>query len=150
MQLSLRHRQGKVIFSIDYFWKVRNCQKTYGDHLMVNIHHRMVRERKTMEAMVRLYCTKKHGKGKKMCVDCSMLFEYAMSRLSKCPYQENKPTCAKCTIHCYKEPERSKIKMIMRFSGPRMLGRHPILAIRHIIDRSKGPKKMSNKIDKDL
>ena len=113
----------------------RLYQKYFGERLMDNIHPRMVRERKTIEAMIRIYCKKKHNPGKKMCSNCSELLEYALKRLTKCSYQENKPTCAKCTIHCYKEPELTKIKTIMRFSGPRMLGRHPILAIQHLIDR---------------
>ena len=117
---------------------------------MKNIHPLMNRERKTIEAMIRLYCHKKLKQGKSMCDNCSDLFVYAMNRLSKCPYQETKSTYAKYTIRCYKEPMRTKIKTVMRYSGPRMLGSHPILAVKHFLDRSKGPKKSINKSDKDL
>ena len=46
------------------------------------------------------------------CPDCSELLDYATSRLDKCPLQEDKPTCAKCPIHCYKPFMREKIRNI--------------------------------------
>ena len=108
---------------------------------MVNTHPRMVRERKTVEAMIRIYCKKKHKETDTLCEDCQELLVYTNKRLAKCPYQETKPICAKCTIHCYNEPMRNKIKSVMGYSGPRMLGKHPILAFQHIFDRFRGPKK---------
>ena len=30
---------------------------------------------------------------------------------------------------------REKIRTVMRYSGPRMLGKHPIAAIRHLIGK---------------
>jgi hypothetical protein len=84
--------------------------------------------------MVRLYCRKKHRTKKALCESCQAIHEYAMARLERCPFQERKPTCVKCRVHCYREPQRSQIRDIMRFAGPRMLLRHPILAIRHLLD----------------
>ena len=55
-------------------------------------------------------------------------------RLEKCPYGLEKPTCANCPIHCYKPGPRARARMIMRYSGPRMLLRHPYLAIAHKLD----------------
>jgi hypothetical protein len=57
-----------------------------------------------------------------------------MSRLDRCPFGEDKPTCATCPIHCYKPQVRDRIREVMRFAGPRMLWHHPILAIRHVLD----------------
>jgi hypothetical protein len=37
---------------------------------------------------------------------------------------------------------REKIKEIMRFSGPRMIFYHPIMAIRHLIESKKEKQKM--------
>jgi hypothetical protein len=37
-------------------------------------------------------------------------------------------------IHCYKPAMREKIKNVMRYSGPRVTFRHPILALFHVID----------------
>ena len=87
--------------------------------------------------MVSLYCRKKHGSKKFLCEDCRQLLGFSLQRLHYCPYGENKPTCANCDIHCYKPEMREKIKEIMRFAGPRMLWRHPLLAIQHLRDERK-------------
>ena len=57
-----------------------------------------------------------------------------MQRIDRCPYQEDKPTCAKCPIHCYKPAMRERVRQVMRYAGPRMLLYHPVLAISHYID----------------
>lgn len=48
--------------------------------------------------------------------------------------QKEKPICARCPIHCYKPVMRERIREMMRYAGPRMLRRHPILAIRHLLE----------------
>ncbi len=98
---------------------------------------RIGREKRTVSAMILLYCRKKHGSRDALCAGCRAINEYAMARLDRCPFRERKPTCAKCRVHCYKEPQRSQIRDIMRFAGPRMLLRHPILAIGHLRDRRR-------------
>jgi len=50
--------------------------------------------------------------------------------MSRCPFGPDKPTCAKCPIHCYKPQVRERVREVMRFAGPRMLLRHPVLAVR--------------------
>ena len=57
--------------------------------------------------------------------------------MDSCPFMETKTFCSKCQVHCYKKDMREKIKEVMRFSGPRMLFHHPIIAIRHLIERKK-------------
>ena len=57
-----------------------------------------------------------------------------MRRLENCPYGEKKTTCAHCVIHCYKSDMRERIREVMRFAGPRMMLRHPILAVAHMMD----------------
>ncbi|MBN1473683.1 MAG: nitrous oxide-stimulated promoter family protein [Syntrophaceae bacterium] len=92
------------------------------------------KEYKTIEAMAGLYCRGLHGTDKKqLCADCEELLAYVKARLDKCPYQEQKPTCAKCPIHCYKPAMREKVRSVMRYAGPRMLKHHPLLAIRHLL-----------------
>ena len=95
---------------------------------------RLVREQKTIAAMIRLYCLDRHGFKVGLCQDCQGMLDYATERLARCPYQGDKPTCVKCPVHCYKPNLRSKIREIMRYSGPRMLVKHPLLAAMHIID----------------
>jgi hypothetical protein len=91
------------------------------------------REHKTVEYMIAFYCRKQH-EGIQLCSECRELSEYAAQRLEKCPFREDKPTCAKCPVHCYKSEMREKIRKVMRYSGPRMILRHPIWAILHIMD----------------
>jgi hypothetical protein len=95
---------------------------------------RMDNERKTVAAMVAFYCQAHHSKGE-LCDECQSLADYARKRLADCPYQQSKPTCGRCPIHCYKPEMRRKIQEVMRYAGARMLWRHPILAIFHMRDR---------------
>ncbi len=105
----------------------------------------MNRERKTIKAMIKIYCRYNHRCKEGICSDCNELLDYAFKRLDKCPFQENKTTCGKCRIHCYKPVMREKIKKVMRYSGPKMLYFHPVLAFYHFIDgfRKTAEKKRS-------
>ena len=95
----------------------------------------LARERLTIGKMVGIYCTDHHGtSGDVLCESCQEFMDYAEVRLEKCPYGEDKPTCANCPIHCYKPARREQARAIMRYAGPRMLLRHPILAIAHKLD----------------
>lgn len=93
-------------------------------------------EVKTIQAMVRLYCRAHHGMRDGLCGECTGLLAYAEERIEKCPFGAGKPVCNQCTVHCYKPDLRGRVREVMRYAGPRMLARHPILAIRHLI-RSK-------------
>jgi len=97
-------------------------------------HSRITREARTVEAMLRLYCRGQHGTPAGLCQDCRELFAYARERLDRCPFGEGKTTCARCPIHCYRPERREQIRKVMRYAGPRMLYRHPIMTIRHLID----------------
>lgn len=104
---------------------------------------RIKREKKTVDAMIRLYCRKNHETDSGLCPDCQELHDYAMLRLTYCPFQEEKSTCAKCLVHCYKPELRTKISKVMRYSGPRMLLHHPILALHHVFDGRKKPQSLN-------
>jgi hypothetical protein len=93
-------------------------------------------EARTVAAMIHIYCRARHGAADGLCADCAGLLAYAEARIEKCPFGVDKPVCNKCTVHCYKPEMRDQIKEVMRFAGPRMMRRHPILAVRHLI-RSK-------------
>ncbi len=102
--------------------------------MLFSNHHRLNRERRTIQVMIHIYCQGTHGSNGVLCPECQQLEAYAMQRLDKCPFQASKPTCAKCPIHCYKPAMRQQVRQVMRYSGPRMLLRHPILAILHTLD----------------
>jgi hypothetical protein len=100
---------------------------------------RIKRESKTVEVMISDYCHDHHFADKR-CLECAELLDYALERLNKCPFKEGKTTCAKCPVHCYKPDMRQRIRAVMRYAGPRMIYRHPILASFHLIDgRRKKP-----------
>ncbi|BES84794.1 hypothetical protein PEC302107_10540 [Pectobacterium araliae] len=90
------------------------------------------REIRTVGLMIALY--EKHHPETDDSAQYKDLFNYAIRRLERCHFGEDKPACKHCPIHCYQPARREAIKAIMRWSGPRMLLRHPILAIRHLID----------------
>ena len=97
---------------------------------------RMARERKTVAAMISLYCNAEH-RVKGLCPDCTGLRDYALERLEKCPFQEGKTVCSRCPVHCYKSSMRDGIRAAMRYAGPRMIYRHPLMALFHLIDRRR-------------
>lgn len=99
-------------------------------------HPRITRESKTITVMIDMYCGSRH-RSDRPCAECSELLVYANERLEQCPFQEGKTICAKCPVHCFKPAMRDRIKTVMRYSGPRMLHSHPILAVRHFMDRSR-------------
>jgi hypothetical protein len=106
---------------------------------------RVKRERETIQVMVRMYCRDQHYAAE-LCAECQELEEYAVMRLNRCPFQEGKTTCAKCPVHCYKPEMREYVRRVMRYSGPRMLLRHPMKALLHLLDgRRQEPVKQIKK-----
>ena len=95
----------------------------------------MDREADTIKTMISMFCRAHHAKT--LCTECDELTRYALDRLLKCPFQQNKTICSKCHVHCYQPVMREKIRTVMRFAGPRMTYRHPVLALFHFIDRRR-------------
>lgn len=105
---------------------------------MSSAKRRMARERRTLELMIGLFCRKKHaGSGAQPCSSCEELWAYAQRRLDLCVFADEKPTCAACPIHCYRPEMRESVRQVMRWAGPRMLARHPILTILHLWDERR-------------
>ena len=97
------------------------------------------KEKQVVKTMIILYCKKIH-KCKSLCNECNEVLNYANIRIEHCPFKETKTFCSNCEIHCYKPEMREKIRKIMRFSGPRMILYHPIMAIKHLIQTKKEKK----------
>lgn len=96
------------------------------------------REKRTVAEMIALYCRRQHGTKKgELCEECQALLDYAQQRSEHCPFMETKTFCSNCRVHCYKPAMREKIRAVMRFSGPRMLFVHPVMAISHLIESNK-------------
>lgn len=102
----------------------------------MKIQDKREREKRIVTEMIRLYCRKNHH-SKTLCAECKALAEYASQRSDKCPFMETKTFCSNCKVHCYKPEMREKIRTVMRFSGPRMIFYHPVLAVQHVIEAKK-------------
>jgi len=94
---------------------------------------RRSRELRTLDTMIDMYCRHHHG-GPAPCVECAELSAYARRRLERCVFGDAKPTCANCTVHCYRADMRERVRATMRWAGPRMLLHHPVIAILHMAD----------------
>ncbi len=101
---------------------------------------RLDREKKTISHMMEIYCRGRHSGGHP-CSGCRQLLDYAMQRIDGCPYGGAKPSCAKCPVQCYNPVMGERIRQVMRYSGPRMMMYHPVLAIRHFLDEMAGRRK---------
>lgn len=93
-------------------------------------------EQNTVTAMISLFCRQLHGGGP-LCPSCSELLQYAQKRLSRCRYGDEKPQCKHCPVHCYAPEMRKRISEVMRYAGPRMLLHHPVMGLRHLLNRKK-------------
>lgn len=100
------------------------------------------REKATVSEMIALYCRKQHKTNHGLCKECEELNAYARLRSDKCPFMETKTFCSNCKVHCYKPQMREKIRQVMRFSGPRMIFTHPIMAIRHVIESKREKRRL--------
>jgi hypothetical protein len=99
-----------------------------------NKNNRINVEKITVEKMIILYCSKHHA-GITPCDECRELINYSHLKLDQCKFGGSKPACSKCSVHCYKPLMRGKIRGIMRYSGPRMIYNHPLIAIKYMINK---------------
>ena len=108
-----------------------------------NLDKKRADEKLLVSEMIALYCRKQHKTPKgQLCPACQELQDYALARIDKCPFMENKTFCSNCRVHCYKPEMREKIREVMRFSGPRMMLHHPCAAMQHVICTLKEKKKL--------
>jgi len=96
--------------------------------------NRMQREAKTIKVMTAIYCRHHHKLAVSDCPSCLEIYNYVLDRLHYCPYQGGKTSCKNCPIYCYKPSMKEMVKKVMRYAGPRMVLRHPVLTLFHFID----------------
>ncbi|KAL0241404.1 hypothetical protein GEMRC1_006639 [Eukaryota sp. GEM-RC1] len=100
--------------------------------------NRLLREKLTITKMIQIYCLGHHQSllNATLCTDCSDLLDFAFLRLDKCRFGNNKPNCGQCRVQCYRSRSvmRERIRDVMKYSGPRILLKHPLLALCHVID----------------
>ncbi len=112
-----------------------------GKQKKVDLQTKRENEKSVIELMIRLYCKGNHHTGE-LCPECTQLLAYAEHRVDVCPFMESKTFCSNCRVHCYKPDMREKVRAVMRYSGPRMLFHHPVLAVRHLIETKKEKKRL--------
>jgi predicted amidophosphoribosyltransferase len=95
---------------------------------------KVAREMDTTTKMIKIYCMNHHRPDAGLCSDCRGLLEYAEKCLHLCSYDANKPVCGRCPTNCFSSEMQARMAIIMRYSGPRMLYKHPVLAARHLYD----------------
>lgn len=111
---------------------------------MTDIQRKREWEKRIVGEMIALYCRRSHHmKRGDLCPECAALLAYAKERSDKCPYMEKKTFCSSCKTHCYEPNMRERIRTVMRYSGPRMITVHPVMAIRHLIESSMEKRRMS-------
>lgn len=89
-------------------------------------------EKKIISLMVKIYCNKKHKSDNNLCDECRNIEKYAHKKIDECPYMKEKTFCSNCQNHCFSPKMGKSIRIIMKFSGPRIILYHPILLIKHI------------------
>lgn len=103
------------------------------------------KEKQVVDLMIRIYCKHKHTGEKNeenLCEECEKLRAYARARVDKCPFMETKTFCSNCRVHCYRKEMREKIRDVMRFSGPRMILYHPVMAVKHVLTTVREKKRL--------
>ena len=90
------------------------------------------KEKEIVKFMIKYYCTRNHDE-EEICKPCIDLINYAHKKLHNYPFKEEKTSCVKCKIHCYKEEKRKEIRKIMSYVGPRMIYLMPIQYIKHLL-----------------
>lgn len=105
---------------------------------------RREREKRTISQMIVIFCAAHHGReerteqahcGEMICPECVVIDQYAVLRTQRCRKMDVKTSCEECGNHCYKPAMREKIREIMRYAGPRMITKHPVAAIRHLMKK---------------
>ncbi|MDA7746835.1 nitrous oxide-stimulated promoter family protein, partial [Psychromonas sp.] len=114
-------------------------KKLKASNRTITLSKNLAIELKTISVMAAIYCNAHHidNANAILCTDCLALVDHAEQKLDRCVYGESKPACKKCPIHCYKPERREQARLIMRYAGPKMLFKHPVLAIKHLIKETK-------------
>lgn len=109
------------------------------------------REKDVVCLMIRLHCEGRHGEARSaagtakgdLCPACAELAAYACERVDRCPFMETKTFCSNCRVHCYRPEMRERIREVMRYSGPRMMFHHPVMAVRHLIESRREKRRLA-------
>ncbi|NCC78438.1 MAG: hypothetical protein EOM07_02395 [Clostridia bacterium] len=82
-----------------------------------------------LKDMIGIYCAGMDHK--KPCRQCDALFTYAEKKSMSCPHEGRRVFCSICSVHCYDEIHREKIREVMRYSSRRYFLKHPVKTFYH-------------------
>jgi hypothetical protein len=66
-----------------------------------------------------------------LCPHCYEMVKMAEKHVSGCPHMAYKTFCHSCPKPCYPKAHLEKIRPMMRYSGPRLMLRHPVIAFKY-------------------
>lgn len=84
--------------------------------------------------MILIYC-KHHLKMSELNAEYTELADYCVKRLYRCRWGINKPMCHYCSVSCYRNDMRNKIREVMSWVGPRMFFYAPVTALQFMLWR---------------
>lgn len=101
-------------------------------------------DKKIISTMISIYCNGNSHKANEenkvkddICPNCKRLQEYAYSKIDKCPKLKSgkKAICGTCKNNCYMQDDElsNMMKAVMKYSGPRMILKHPLMTIKHAL-----------------
>ena len=92
------------------------------------------KDRKTLEAIGRIYCVAHHDSAKDtsgLCPSCRDTVDATLARTEACPFG-HESNCQDCKVHCQRGEAQARIRKMMRYSAPRMALRHPLMTAEYL------------------
>ena len=88
--------------------------------------------------MIEMYCRDHHDGASRdedgLCGDCAELLAYARVAAGQVPVRDGQADLRGLPDALLRPVMRERVRDVMRYSGPRMLKRHPVLAVAHLVD----------------
>lgn len=92
------------------------------------------KDRRTLEAMGRIFCSAHHDGAKDaagLCPACRSTVDATLERAASCPFG-HEGNCQDCAVRCQRGEARDRIREIMRYAAPRMTLRHPLMTFDYL------------------
>ena len=115
---------------------MRQCEERYNRG-MKNTH--VNKDRRTLEAIGRIYCSAHHNGEKDaagLCPSCRETIDATLERAAACPFG-HEVNCKDCHVHCQRGEAQERIRAIMKYAAPRMALRHPVMTLGYVKKKAK-------------
>ncbi|NLI72500.1 MAG: nitrous oxide-stimulated promoter family protein [Bacteroidales bacterium] len=80
----------------------------------------------------------------RLCANCYELIDKAFQHTERCPHSTYKTFCHECPTMCYRKEDQEKMLPIMRYSGKKIMWKHPMYTWRFIKNLLKNKNKIKN------